>query len=297
MEQFQCIPATYVFENKENYFEVYSLISSSTSIVFASFQHLKLPINIKTLFKIPQIVLYLHESYISKFYFMNYLCANLVVAWLYKFQLIVAVEPDEIPRLENLYKRGQENQVRDLRMIGSEEIKEIEPNCVVRNITRGPEDPNCISGQKLHSSARNCEWNLERMSNSFQSTRTLGRVLWKRITQGSHIGQVHVFAGRVKIVSHLSCKTSATLKYFCPLCVHRSFTALTWCGPHSPVGNMSDCRSRGWEVDPGQVPYFCGDWSWNNFYGHSPTFRWFKKSCHKRKYVHKVLGNCWVKLA
>ena len=30
-------------------------------------------------------------------------------------------------------------------------------------------------------------------------------------------GQVHVFAGRVKIVSHSSCRTSAISKYFCPL--------------------------------------------------------------------------------
>ena len=30
-------------------------------------------------------------------------------------------------------------------------------------------------------------------------------------------GQVHVFAGRVKVVSHSSCRTSAILKYFCPL--------------------------------------------------------------------------------
>ena len=30
-------------------------------------------------------------------------------------------------------------------------------------------------------------------------------------------GQVHVFAGRVKIVSHSSCRTSVILKYFCPL--------------------------------------------------------------------------------
>ena len=29
--------------------------------------------------------------------------------------------------------------------------------------------------------------------------------------------QVHVFAGRVKIVSHLSCRKSAILKYLCPL--------------------------------------------------------------------------------
>ena len=50
----------------------------------------------------------------------------------------------------------------------------------------------------------------------------------ERITRGSHItyystlffvtyafkGQVHVFAGQVKIVSHSSCRTSAILKYF-----------------------------------------------------------------------------------
>ena len=52
-------------------------------------------------------------------------------------------------------------------------------------------------------------------------------------------------------------------------------------GPRSAVGNVSgyrcvsDCNSRGHEFDPGPVPYFRGDWSWNNFYGHSPPFRWF----------------------
>ena len=35
-----------------------------------------------------------------------------------------------------------------------------------------------------------------------------------------------------------------------------------------------DCRSRGREFDPGLVPYFHGDWSWNNFYCHSPPFHW-----------------------
>ena len=30
-------------------------------------------------------------------------------------------------------------------------------------------------------------------------------------------GQVHVFAEKVKIVSYSSCRTSAMLKYFCPL--------------------------------------------------------------------------------
>ena len=30
-------------------------------------------------------------------------------------------------------------------------------------------------------------------------------------------------------------------------------------GRRSTAGNMSDCRSRDWEFDPGPVPYFCGD--------------------------------------
>ena len=77
-------------------------------------------------------------------------------------------------------------------------------------------------GQKFHSLACNNEWNLERTSN--YRTSALGR-----ITQGSYItyhslmffiaykGQVCVFAGWVEIVSHSSCRTSAILKYFCPL--------------------------------------------------------------------------------
>ena len=52
-------------------------------------------------------------------------------------------------------------------------------------------------------------------------------------------------------------------------------------GPRSAVGNVSgyrcvsDCRFRGHEFDPGPVPYFLGDWSWNDFYGLSPPFCWF----------------------
>ena len=36
----------------------------------------------------------------------------------------------------------------------------------------------------------------------------------------------------------------------------------------------SDSRSRGREFDPGSVPYFRRDWSWNNFHGHSPPYHW-----------------------
>ena len=43
---------------------------------------------------------------------------------------------------------------------------------------------------------------------------------------------------------------------------------------------VSDCRSRGRRFDPGLLPYFRRDHrSWNNFYGHSPYFGWFKKVC------------------
>ncbi|GFO48712.1 L-2-hydroxyglutarate dehydrogenase, mitochondrial [Plakobranchus ocellatus] len=45
-------------------------------------------------------------------------------------KLIVAVDPEEIPRLDNLMERGQQNGVKDLRMVGADEIKDIEPNCV-----------------------------------------------------------------------------------------------------------------------------------------------------------------------
>ena len=51
-------------------------------------------------------------------------------------------------------------------------------------------------------------------------------------------------------------------------------------GLRRAVGNVSgnrcesDCRYRGREFDPSPLPYLRGDWSWNNFYGHSPPFRW-----------------------
>lgn len=60
---------------------------------------------------------------------MTFLDSYLQICFI--FQLIVATEPDEIPRLENLLKRGIENGVKDLRMIEASEIKDIEPNCVV----------------------------------------------------------------------------------------------------------------------------------------------------------------------
>ena len=73
-------------------------------------------------------------------------------------------------------------------------------------------------------------------------------------------------------------------------------------GQCSAVSNMSgnrwesDCISMGPEFNPGPVPYFRGDWSWNNFLrsfsslplNHSRrvvvSYKW--------KYMHEVLVNC-----
>ena len=57
------------------------------SIVFTSFKNPKLPISIK-ISGTTANCLYLHDSFISKFEFMNYLFANLLVAWLYIVQIL-----------------------------------------------------------------------------------------------------------------------------------------------------------------------------------------------------------------
>ncbi|XP_075927586.1 L-2-hydroxyglutarate dehydrogenase, mitochondrial isoform X3 [Petromyzon marinus] len=44
-------------------------------------------------------------------------------------QLIVAVDREELPRLDDLYARGLQNNVRDLRLVGEQEIREREPHC------------------------------------------------------------------------------------------------------------------------------------------------------------------------
>src|SRR5262252_2935175 len=45
-------------------------------------------------------------------------------------KVIVASTDEELPRLENLYERGQANGVQGLEMIGPERLREIEPHCV-----------------------------------------------------------------------------------------------------------------------------------------------------------------------
>ena len=44
----------------------------------------------------------------------------------------MAVDQEQADRLAGLYERGLKNQVPELKMIERDEIKKIEPNCVVR---------------------------------------------------------------------------------------------------------------------------------------------------------------------
>lgn len=48
------------------------------------------------------------------------------------WQLIVATEQEEIPRLKALYERGMKNNVRDLSIVDAKGIREREPYCRVR---------------------------------------------------------------------------------------------------------------------------------------------------------------------
>lgn len=57
------------------------------------------------------------------------------------FQLIVAVNQEEIPRLAALLKRGLDNGVKDLSVIEADGIKEIEPNCKVCRRCNPHKDP------------------------------------------------------------------------------------------------------------------------------------------------------------
>ena len=43
----------------------------------------------------------------------------------------MATDPEQVTLLDGLYKRGLENGVKDLRVLASNEIRDIEPNCVV----------------------------------------------------------------------------------------------------------------------------------------------------------------------
>jgi L-2-hydroxyglutarate oxidase LhgO len=55
-------------------------------------------------------------------------------------KVVVATEQEEIPRLHALFERGQQNGLRDVRLLGPEELREIEPNAAGLAAVRVPEE-------------------------------------------------------------------------------------------------------------------------------------------------------------
>ena len=82
-------------------------------------------------------------------------------------------------------------------------------------------------------------------------------------------------------------------------CILAGPSLFTKIWPGSTISSETNCRSMGREFGPRQVQFFCGDWSWNIFYGNSPPTADFRRIGvnYKRKYVHEVMVNRLVKLA
>ena len=55
-------------------------------------------------------------------------------------KVVVATSQEEVPRLQALYQRGQENGLRDLRLLSPEELREIEPHAAGLAAIRVPEE-------------------------------------------------------------------------------------------------------------------------------------------------------------
>ena len=88
-----------------------------------------------------------------------------------------------------------------------------------------------IRGQKFHSFARNYKWNLERASNSSQSTLPVGRVLWEELLESYYKLLPYVlYCIHFKRTSACVCRMSENCKslvlqdkcnieIFCPLLI------------------------------------------------------------------------------
>ena len=110
------------------------------------------------------------------------------------------------------------------------------------------------------------------------------------ISESSHDAQPQCWFYHV--TAHSTFVRKVNFPWFCWLTSTKSTE------PRKAVGSESDQIQHS-EFDPGPVPLFHGDWSWNNFYDHSPLSADSRRVVvsYKGKYVHEVLDNSLVKLA
>lgn len=62
-------------------------------------------------------------------------------------KVVVALQEDELPRLEAIYRKAQANGVPDVRLIGASELREIEPNCIGLSALHSPKTAIVSYGQ------------------------------------------------------------------------------------------------------------------------------------------------------
>src|ERR1700724_2422318 len=60
---------------------------------------------------------------------MKQFCDTHGIKWEGCGKVIVATDAAELPRLQNIYERGQANGLSGLKMLSAEEVRELEPNC------------------------------------------------------------------------------------------------------------------------------------------------------------------------
>ena len=60
---------------------------------------------------------------------MKQFCDTHGIKWEACGKVIVATDAAELPRLQNIYERGQANGLSGLKMLSAEEVRELEPNC------------------------------------------------------------------------------------------------------------------------------------------------------------------------
>jgi len=82
-------------------------------------------------------------------------CNEHTIAYQKKQKLIVATDPKEFPRLREIYNRGKENGVPNIRLISQAEVKELEPNITAIEALLVPEC-HIIDYKKVASSL--CNW-------------------------------------------------------------------------------------------------------------------------------------------
>ena len=84
-----------------------------------------------------------------------------------------------------------------------------------------------------------------------------GRVVSSKIVIRA-VDTISLYSRSLLIYNYFS-KDTHQMSLYCDLRMFLGLFNAFHTGPRITVGNVSDCRSRGREFDPGSVPYFSGD--------------------------------------